>query len=75
MKVKIIEANSNRAKNRVSEHGEIFTFLDFGRPQCYSGEEAILIESLDKTWLGWFTLKELEIDMLRDDHDDKYNFE
>ena len=75
MKGKIIEANSNRAKNRVNEHGEIFTFLDFGRPQCFTGEEAILVESLDKTWLGWFTLKELEIDMLRDDHGAENNSE
>jgi hypothetical protein len=58
MLVRIIP-KSRRAKNRVSEHGEIMEKVREGTPQCLN-MKAMLFKANDG-WEGWFT--ELEIDI------------
>lgn len=63
-RVKIIP-KTQRAKNRVNEHGEIMQVLREDTPQCTNGQKAIFCESEDSTrWQGWFTFDEVDIEKL-----------
>lgn len=57
---------SQRAENRINEHGEVMRLL---KVAPFHGEEAVLVESLSNTWggqkskwLGWFTISEADVD-------------
>ena len=61
-----IKPTSQRARNRVREHGDRMKFI---RQRVFRGEPAIMVESLlpidgdpkNRKWFGWF--RESEIDM------------
>ena len=52
-----IEANdsaSQRTKNRIREHGPMFTIIrKLSSAQCFSGNPGILVESDSDNWIGW----------------------
>lgn len=50
MKVRIIPI-TQRAKNRVAEHGEVFKLV---MDKHFNGKPGVLCSSLSGTWLGWF---------------------
>lgn len=61
-----ITPKSQRARNRVNEHGNIMLVLQEGQ---YEGTRAVLLESLNRTWgkgdfkspwVGWITEKEAD---------------
>jgi len=68
--VKILP-KSQRATNRVHEHGEVMQFI---RRDTIDGHKAILVKSLDKTWTlkpgikevwgGWFKDTEADFECL-----------
>jgi hypothetical protein len=60
MKCKIIP-KTQRAKNRVREHGKIMFFLKREHAQCLNNQIGTLVESLDKSWKGWFSDDEADI--------------
>ena len=56
---------TQRAKNRVNEHGEVMKVLREGNPQCFNGQRAIFCESEDSCrWQGWFNFDEVDIEKL-----------
>ena len=73
-KVKISKPRSRRIKNRIAEHGDVFVYHKTGIPQCFNGERALLLESLDKSWMGWLPLKDLDAEKLSAPEDDDRNF-
>lgn len=68
-----IEANNNasqRTKNRIREHGELFILRDrAGNVQSLSGNPGILVEAFgpdllspnDDDWFGWFPESEVTV--------------
>lgn len=56
---------SQRAKNRVNEHGEVMKVLRQDKPQCFNGLDAIFVESEDsKRWQGWFSVEDADYEKL-----------
>lgn len=49
---------NRRGVNRINEHGNTFIFKHAG---FFEGRPAILVESLNGPWSGWFTENEVEI--------------
>lgn len=58
--VKLIP-KTQRAKNRVREHGDIFKVERFDKPQCFKGRPSVCVRSVEDGWQGWFCLEEDEI--------------
>ena len=54
MLVEIIP-KKQRAKNRIKEHGKAMRLLQIAP---FNGVPAILVQSLDFEWSGWFTQDE-----------------
>ena len=53
-----VAGKNQRGCNRINEHGDTFVFKRAG---MMNGQSAILVESLDGKWMGWFTEDEVEI--------------
>ena len=65
-----ITPKSNRAKNRVTEHGEVMVLEEEG---SFDGQKAIRVRSVKETWgsvgrrqtwSGWFTVDEANWEIL-----------
>lgn len=52
-----IVPKSRRAKNRVREHGSQMLFMRYDN---FEGKPAILVKSLDRNWIGWFTNDDIQ---------------
>lgn len=48
---------TQRAKNRVREHGDTFKVLRRSKAQCFGGRDSIFVEA-DDGWSGWFCIEE-----------------
>lgn len=51
---------TQRAKNRVREHGDTFKVERRDNPQCFGGRPSILLRNLEDGWQGWFVIAEEE---------------
>lgn len=49
-----------RAKNRVREHGSTFNFRQGSNNFQGSGKHAVMVESQDGSWFGWFDENEAD---------------
>ena len=63
MFIKIIP-KSQRAKNRVKEHGEVMQKMPDATNSSFRGEKAHLLHSLKEgdDWFGWITISEADFE-------------
>jgi len=66
MLIKIIP-KSQRAKNRVREHGEIMEKIPDATNSTFRGEKAHLLKSIKENdeWVGWITYEEASFEVVK----------